>query len=67
MNIKKNQVRLKKMKNTGTEIKDAMDKLNNRLVEQKTLLQKHPERAQAYKDERYQYDIQSIVKRMRHQ
>ena len=38
MNFKKNQVRLKKMKNTGTEVKDAMDKLNNRLVEQKTLL-----------------------------
>lgn len=54
------------MKNIGTEIKDAMDKLNNRLVEQKTLLQKHPECAQAYRDEQYQYDIQRIVKRMRH-
>lgn len=42
------------MENTGTEIRGAMDKLNYRLIEQKTLLQKHPEWVQAYRDEQYQ-------------
>lgn len=35
------------MENMGTEIKDAMGKLNNRLMNWKALL--HPEYAQAYK------------------